>query len=132
MTRAADLSAWSALGVAFLLLLGAGLTLIGSLGLLRLDSFYKRAHAPTLGTTLGTASVSLASALYFSVTYTGPLMHELLILVFVTLTTPVTLMLLVRAALFRDHAEGRITDLARRSGPHVAREHPPGAEAPGS
>jgi multicomponent K+:H+ antiporter subunit G len=32
--------------------------------------------------------------------------HEILIAVFVTLTTPVTLMLVVRAALYRDRAEG--------------------------
>jgi multicomponent K+:H+ antiporter subunit G len=32
--------------------------------------------------------------------------HEILIAVFVTLTTPVTLMLLVRAALYRDRTEG--------------------------
>jgi multicomponent K+:H+ antiporter subunit G len=36
-----------------------------------------------------------------------PVVHELLILVFVVVTTPVTLMLLARAALYRDRAEGR-------------------------
>ena len=100
-----DIPAWAAYGVAFLLLLGSGLTFTGSLGLLRLDNFYKRAHAPTLGSTLGTAFVSLASALYFSSTQMRLAAPEILILVFVTLTTPVTLMLLVRAALFRDAAE---------------------------
>ena len=39
---------------AVLLFLGAAITLIGSLGLLRLGSFYERVHAPTLGTTFGT------------------------------------------------------------------------------
>lgn len=100
-----DIPAWAAYAVAFLLLLGSGLTFTGSLGLLRLDNFYKRAHAPTLGSTLGTAFVSLASALYFSSTQMRLAAPEILILVFVTLTTPVTLMLLVRAALFRDAAE---------------------------
>jgi multicomponent K+:H+ antiporter subunit G len=38
-----------------------------------------------------------------------------LILGFVTITTPVTLMLLVRAALFRDTAEGRIDDVRQRA-----------------
>lgn len=32
--------------------------------------------------------------------------HELVIFLFVTLTTPVTLMLLARATLFRDRVEG--------------------------
>ena len=53
MTHAAELPAWAALPTAAFVLLGAALTLIGSLGLLRLGSFYERVHAPTLGTTLG-------------------------------------------------------------------------------
>ena len=35
-----------------------------------------------------------------------PVLHEVLIAVFVTVTTPVTLMLLARAALYRDRSEG--------------------------
>ena len=70
MTNAADLPAWAALPTALLLLLGAGLTLTGSLGLLRLGSFYDRIHAPTLGTTMGISCVLLASMLFFSVLQT--------------------------------------------------------------
>jgi multicomponent K+:H+ antiporter subunit G len=90
---------------ATLLLLGASVTLIGSLGLLRLRSFYERTHAPTLGTTLGTAFVAAASMVYFSFLQSRPVLHELLIIAFVTVTTPVTLTVLVRAARFRDTAE---------------------------
>ena len=57
MTQAPDLPAWAALLTAALLLLGSGTTLVGSLGLLRLKTFYERVHAPTLGTTLGTALI---------------------------------------------------------------------------
>jgi multicomponent K+:H+ antiporter subunit G len=88
-----------------LLLVGAGLTFIGSLGLLRLRTFYERVHAPTLGTTLGITCVAAASILTFTVLENRPVLHELLIIVFVTLTTPVTLMILVRAAVFRDRFE---------------------------
>ena len=35
-----------------------------------------------------------------------PVLHEILIGVFLTVTTPITLMLLVRAALYRDREEG--------------------------
>ena len=56
MTHSADLPTWAALLTSLFLLLGAVLTLIGSLGLLRLGSFYDRIHAPTLGTTLGIGS----------------------------------------------------------------------------
>ena len=105
MTAATELPAWAALLTALLLLLGAGLSFIGSLGLLRLKSFYDRVHAPTLGTTLGTGSILIASMLFFSVLETRFVIHEILIAVFVTATTPVTLVLLVRAAIFRDKRE---------------------------
>jgi multicomponent K+:H+ antiporter subunit G len=106
MTHAADLPAWAAALTALLLLGGAGLTLIGSFGLLRLTSFYDRVHAPTLGTTLGIGGVLLASMLFFSVLQTRLVVHELLIALFTVLTTPVTLILLARAALYRDRREG--------------------------
>jgi multicomponent K+:H+ antiporter subunit G len=107
MTHAADLPAWAALCTALFLLAGAGLTLIGSFGLLRLETFYDRVHAPTLGTTLGMGGVLIASMLFFSVLQTRLALHELLIAVFTVFTTPVTLMLLARAALYRDRREGR-------------------------
>lgn len=106
MNAATDIPDWVALATAVLVLLGGGLTLIGSLGLLRLDTFYARVHAPTLGTTLGAGSILIASMLFFSVLQTRFVLHEILITVFVTLTTPVTLMLLTRAAMLRDKAEG--------------------------
>jgi len=105
MSAAADLPLWAALLVALLLLLGSGLTLLGAIGLVRLDSFYKRVHSPTMGTTWGTGGILLASMLFFTMTEGRPVLHELLIAVFVTVTTPVTLMLLARAALYRDRTE---------------------------
>lgn len=107
MTRLHDLPAWASLLTALLIVLGSSLALIGSLGLLRLKSFYERVHAPTLGTTLGMASILLASILYFSVSETRPVVHEILIGIFVTATTPVTLLLLVQGTLYRDRLEGR-------------------------
>lgn len=92
---------WTIL-ICLLLLTGATLTFIGCLGLLRLDNFFQRLHSPTLGTTLGTGSVLLASMLYFSVLNSRPVVHEVLIAVFLTLTTPVTFVLLVRAARYRE------------------------------
>lgn len=105
MTHAADLPLWAALPVAILMVAGATLGLIGSLGLIRLRSFYDRIHAPTLGTTLGIGFILLASMLFFSVLQTRLVVHEVLITVFVIVTTPVTLMLLARAALYRDQRE---------------------------
>ncbi len=105
MNHTADLPLWAALLIAFFLLLGAGLTLIGSFGLFRLPGFYDRIHAPTLGTSWGTAGIVIASIIYFSVAESQLVLHQLLIGVFVTATTPVTLILLSRAALYRDRAE---------------------------
>ena len=90
---------------AMLLICGATITLIGAFGLLRLRSFYQRVHAPTLGTTLGTTCVALASTIYFSALGSRVAVHELLIIVFVTVTTPISLMVLVRAAVAREASE---------------------------
>ncbi|WP_439594322.1 monovalent cation/H(+) antiporter subunit G [Falsiroseomonas sp.] len=106
MMGQAEISLWLAVPVALLLLLGATLALIGSVGLLRLHSFYDRIHTPTLGTSLGIGCILAASMLFFSVLQTRFVLHELLIAVFMVVTTPVTLMLLARAALYRDQQEG--------------------------
>lgn len=105
MNAGADLHPLAAIVTALLLVGGAAITLIGTAGLLTLDSFYKRVHAPTLGTTLGTACVALASMLYFSSTGRGLVVHELLIVLFVITTTPISFIVVVRAAVFRDEAE---------------------------
>lgn len=106
MTHLAALPAWAALLTAALLLLGAGLALVGSFGLLRLGSFYERIHAPTLGSTLGIGCVLIASMLFFSVLRSRLVVHEVLITGLMIVTTPITLMLLARAALYRDRTEG--------------------------
>jgi len=105
MNEVTDVPALAMILTATLLPGGAAVTLIGSVGLLRFRGFYQRVHAPTLGTTLGTVCVTTASMIYFSALGTRPVLHELLVIVFVATTTPITLMVLVRAALFRDQAE---------------------------
>ncbi|MPT48406.1 MAG: cation:proton antiporter [Sphingobium sp.] len=105
--QAPDLPLWAAIIVGFLVLFGSALTLLGTIGLVRLKTFYDRVHAPTLGSTLGTGAILLASMICFSVLQSRPIIHEVLIAVFLTITTPVTLILLARAALYRDRTEGR-------------------------
>ncbi len=102
MTHLDAVPLWAAIPAALFLVLGAGLTLIGTIGLVRLPSFYTRLHAPTLGTSWGTAGVVIASMIVSTAVEGRPVVHELLIGFFVTVTTPVTLMLLGRAALYRD------------------------------
>jgi multicomponent K+:H+ antiporter subunit G len=95
---AAALPLWVSVPAAVLLIVGGVLTLIGSIGLLRLPSFYARMHPPTLGATLGTGCVLIASMLVSSAALQRPVIHELLITLFVVMTAPVTAILLMQAA----------------------------------
>lgn len=105
MIEGIELPALSAIVTAMLLIAGATITLTGSFGLLRFKSFNERVHAPTLGTTLGTSCVALASIVYFSTLGSRLVVHELLIIGFVAVTTPISLMVLVRAAVLRGTSE---------------------------
>jgi multicomponent K+:H+ antiporter subunit G len=100
-----EIPLWVEALVSVLLVAGAAITLIGTCGLLRFKTFYERVHAPTLGTTLGTAFVAVASMIYFSALGSRLVLPELLIVIFVIATTPITLLVLVRAARFRDEFE---------------------------
>ncbi len=102
---AADLPAWAAVMVGLLILAGAALSLLGAVGLCTFKTFYERVHAPTLGATLGMALIVIGSILFFTLAEGRFMPRELLIGVFLTVTTPVTLILLARAALFRDRTE---------------------------
>jgi len=86
--------------VSFLILFGAMFVLLGSLGLAKLPSLFMRLHGPTKASTLGVGSILLGSAVYFS-TRGGLSVHELLILVFLFLTAPISALLMARAGLHR-------------------------------
>jgi multicomponent K+:H+ antiporter subunit G len=88
---------WDAV-LSSLLLIGAGFTLVGSVGLVRLPDFFSRLHAPTKATTLGLSSMLVASMLHFGLRGT-PSLHELLIALFLFVSAPVSAQLLARSAL---------------------------------
>ena len=88
--------------IAALLVAGSLFALVGSIGLARLGDFYRRVHGPTKATTLGVGGVLLASALFFSRLDGSPSLRELLIVVFLFVTAPVSAQLLVQAALADD------------------------------
>lgn len=92
------LSPWVVVPAAVLLVSGGLLALIGAIGLLRLKSFYARMHSPTMGATLCTGCVLVASVLVSSAVADRFVIHELLIAAFLTTTAPVTAILLMRAA----------------------------------
>lgn len=105
MTNPANLQIVIAIPVALLLMLGSGLTLLGAIGLIRLPAFYDRLHAPALGSSGGTFCIVLASMLMFGVAGGRVVVHEILIAGFMVVTTPITMMMLGRAALHRDRLE---------------------------
>ncbi len=117
MQATADLPLWAAILVSFFLLIGASLALIGAVGFVRLPTFYERLHAPTLGTSWGIGGVMLASMIFFTITSQRLVIHEVLIGIFVTVTTPVTFMLLARAALHRDRVAKNGKAPAKQEGP---------------
>ncbi|WP_334186434.1 monovalent cation/H(+) antiporter subunit G [Noviherbaspirillum sp.] len=102
-----SLPMWGALPAALLLILGGTIVLIGSLGLLRLPSFYQRIHGPAITITLGAGCILIASMIYFSVLQSRPVIHELIITAFVFMTSPVVTMMIMRAAVYRDLRAGR-------------------------
>ena len=105
MNHLTDLPLWAAILVCGLTVLGAAIALIGSVGLLRFTSFYERLHAPTLATSGGVLMICTASIICFTVLQSRWVFHEILIIVFVLVTTPMTLMLLGQAALYRDRVK---------------------------
>ena len=76
--------------VSLLIVIGAAFVLISAIGQVRLPDFLSRLHAPTKAATLGVGGLLLASALYF-----GSL-HELLVLIFLFLTAPISAQLMGR------------------------------------
>ena len=105
-TVTAVLPLWLEIIVAVLVLAGATLALLGSIGLLRLPTFFERVHAPSIIATLGCWLIMHGTVLYFSVADRSLALHALLIAVFVAITVPIMSIFLMRAALFRARQMG--------------------------
>jgi multicomponent K+:H+ antiporter subunit G len=105
-----ELSAWAAVPAAFLLVAAGLLSAVGALGFLRLPNFFMRKHPPAMGSTLGAGCVLLASILVSSAVEGRPVVHPLLITLFIVMTAPVTAMLLARAAVYRSARRSRERD----------------------
>nr|WP_298724717.1 monovalent cation/H(+) antiporter subunit G [uncultured Steroidobacter sp.] len=96
-----EIPAWAALPATLLLIIGGLLTLVGSIGLLRLPNFFMRIHSVSMGNTLGVGCVLVASMLIASAVAERPVVHELLITLFVVFTAPITAIVLMQAAIRR-------------------------------
>jgi len=91
---------------ALLLLASGAVVLVAALGLWRLPDFFSRMHAPALASTLAAWLVTLASVVYFSTRGEGLALHGWLIIIVLSITAPVTTIVLARAALFRRRHSG--------------------------
>lgn len=90
---------WIEILISLLILIGASFTLFGSIGLVRLPDLFTRLHGATKASTLGVGALVIASALYFSVTADGISLRELIVMLFLFITAPVSAHLLAKAAL---------------------------------
>lgn len=82
------------------LVIGALFTLVGSYGLVKLDSPMSRLHAPTKAGTLGVGSILLASVIY-SFSQGTVSLNELLIMAFLFVTAPVSAHFIAKVAIHR-------------------------------
>ena len=97
---------WAEITIAILTLGGAGIALMGSMGLMRLKSYFERVHAPSIIATMACWLIMWATFVFFSATGEGWALHALLIAVFIAVTVPISTMFLMRAALFRARRSG--------------------------
>lgn len=97
---------WAEATAACLLVLSGIFVVISAIGYLRLPDFFLRMHPPALAYTLGSWCVSLAGILYFSVIESRVALHPWLIIIILSITVPVTTVLLARVALFRRRLAG--------------------------
>ncbi|KEC56036.1 monovalent cation/H(+) antiporter subunit G [Bartonella koehlerae] len=98
-----EISLTVALVITVFLILGSGLTLIGTIGLVRFSSFYERLHMLSVAISWGGGSILIASFLYSTLVDHCFVFHEILLMFFLFLTTPVASMLLSQAAVYRHH-----------------------------
>lgn len=83
--------------ISALLVIGGLFGLIGSFGLVKLPDQMTRLHAPTKAATLGVGGVLLASMAWFGFFGEHASWHEILIMLFLFLTAPITGLMLAKA-----------------------------------
>lgn len=90
------------------LVVGGIFGLVGSFGLVKLPDQMTRLHAPTKAATLGVGGILIASALWFFGFGERASWHELLIVIFLFLTAPITGLMIAKTNL---HLTWRAEDL---------------------
>lgn len=97
---------WVEIIASILIVLSGIVTLIGNLGLVNLQYFRKRIHSPTLGNSLGLWFLMVASMLISYVLGDRLFFHEMLVVIFIFMTSPISWTLLMRSYVLRQAREG--------------------------
>lgn len=105
--NSSGVSLWIEIPVAVLLMLSGIFTLSAAIGLVRFRTFFQRMHPPALAFSFSAWCVTLASILYFSAQDHKLSLHAWLIIIFLSITVPVTTILLARTELFRKRTGGQ-------------------------
>ena len=84
--------------VAILILLGASIMFLGSVGMIRFPDVYSRIHALGVSGTLGIGCILLASFVFFCFVENNGSVKEIIVIVVLFLTSPVAVHLLSQAA----------------------------------
>ncbi len=91
--------------ISIFLLIGSFFVLVSSIGLVKLPDFFMRLHGPTKATTLGVGAMLMASMLYYFTYHDAVRLNELLVIIFLFMTAPVSAHLMSKAALHKMNTE---------------------------
>jgi multicomponent K+:H+ antiporter subunit G len=128
MMMPAGVSLWAEIPVALLLILSGLFTLTAAIGVVRFKTFFQRMHPPALAFSFSAWCVTLASIIYFSAQDARLSLHAWLIIIFLSITVPVTTILLARTELFRRrNGDGGKDDIppSLSVAPHPSPSSPP-------
>lgn len=78
------------IAISVFLVIGGIFGLVGSFGLLKLNDAMSRLHAPTKATTVGMGGVLVASMLHAFLAEHHGSIHEIMIIIFLFITAPIT------------------------------------------
>lgn len=93
---------WVEIFVGVLLMISGVFTLTSAVGILRFKSFFQRMHPTALAYSFSAWLVTLASIVYFTAVDRALTLHPWLIIIFLSITVPVTTIFLARTDLFRN------------------------------
>jgi multicomponent K+:H+ antiporter subunit G len=96
------------IALSILLVVGGLFGLTGSYGLIRLKDRMQRLHAPTKASTVGLGTALLASMFHGLMIGTGFSWQEVLVMIFIFVTAPITANYLSKVHLHSRHYDGHI------------------------